>query len=365
MVALSYIVIGFTLVRLLVALANLAGRQWLRDRATSGEPFVSVLIPARDEEKNIGNILNDLIIHDYKNLEIIVYDDLSTDNTHTIALDFAEKDTRVKVIKGEKLPHGWLGKNHGCFQLASHASGEYLLFLDADVSVGNGLIKNGVAAIENYRVDLLSIFPRQEMNSLAEWLIVPIMNWILVSLLPLALVRRSSWVSFSAANGQFMLFRGEVYRKEQFHSALRNKNVEDIEISQLMKRKGYRVQTILGNYQIRCRMYHSFNEAVKGISRSVFSFFGGNIAVAFLFGLITTFGIVPVILTSSSTLVFFYLGIVIILRVSVSLASRQNIIANLFLAPFQQIVLLYVLAVAFAGRLTRSTQWKGRNISKI
>ncbi len=365
MAGLSYFILGFTFIRLFVALVNLMVRQWLLAGAPQKAPLVSILIPARNEEQNIGNLLKGLAEHDYSNLEIIIYDDLSTDKTFGIASSFAEKDKRFSVINGESLPEGWMGKNHGCYQLARRATGEFFLFLDADVIIGKGLIKNSLAAMEKNKLNLLSIFPKQIMKSFAEWLTVPNMNWILVSLLPLPLVWKSRRVSFSAANGQFMLFRADVYQREQFHQTLRNKNVEDIEISRLMKRKGYKIQTMLGTNQIQCRMYRTYNEAVRGFSRNVFYFFGNSIAIAFVFGLVTTFGFITFILTGLPILTLTYFIVLAALRIVISAASRQNILLNLLLAPIQQITFLYVLTRAAISLFTRSTQWKGRNISIV
>ncbi|MHB1253047.1 MAG: glycosyltransferase family 2 protein, partial [Candidatus Humimicrobiaceae bacterium] len=95
-------------------------------------PLVSVLIPARNEEKNIRRILNSMIKQDYPNLEILVLDDGSTDETSQIVEKFAEKDSRVRLIKGGPLPKGWKGKCYACHQLSKVAKGEYFVFTDAD-----------------------------------------------------------------------------------------------------------------------------------------------------------------------------------------------------------------------------------------
>ncbi|MFW6224298.1 MAG: glycosyltransferase family 2 protein, partial [Bacteroidota bacterium] len=253
MTYLAMFVLCFTLLRLGVVLFNIAGRQWLRKGKPENYPLVSVLIPARNEEKNIAALLDDLSRHDYPHLEIFVYDDLSTDATFPIVSSKAKKDPRIQVLKGGELPEGWLGQNHGCHRLSLHAHGEYLLYLDADVQIKKGLIKNALAHAVRNRLDLFSIFPTQKMHTFGEWLTVPLMNWILVSLLPLVLTRRASWSSFSAANGQFMFFRAKVYHREQFHKTLKKQKVEDIAIFRLMKKKHYRVHTVLGNRQISCR----------------------------------------------------------------------------------------------------------------
>ena len=362
---LAIFVLSFTAIRLLVAFANLAGRQWLKESNSENQPLVSVLIPARNEEKNIGKILNDLVNHDYENLEIIVYDDISEDNTPEIVKKFAAQNPNIFLLEGKSLPQGWLGKNHACHNLATRARGKYLLFLDADVEIKNGLIKSAITHIQKHNLSLLSIFPVQNMNSFAERLTVPIMNWILVSLLPLVLTRISSRTSLSAANGQFMLFDAEVYHKEYFHKTLKDQKVEDIAIFRLMKSKGYKVETLLGNYSISCRMYHSWDDAVQGFSKNVFEYFGGSRLLAILFGIITTFGFIFVIWGLPIVYLLVYFSMAAILRIAVSIASRQNVFYNLILAPLQQLSFLYITFKALILQKKKATQWKGRNIDLI
>jgi cellulose synthase/poly-beta-1,6-N-acetylglucosamine synthase-like glycosyltransferase len=358
-------VLGFTAIRLAVVLVNLLTRQWLQPGNLSQTSLVSILIPARNEEKNIGQLLDYLLQHDYPNLEIWVYDDLSTDRTWNIIDFYAKNHSSIKAIKGKILPQGWLGKNNACHQLALKAEGEYLLFMDADVKPDKGLITNALAHLNKYNLDLLSIFPVQKMISFTEKITVPLMNWILVSLLPLILTRISQNSSFAAANGQFMLFRKDVYIREKFHQLFKKQKVEDIHIFRSMKRKGYRTHTLLGNRQISCRMYHSWSEAVNGFSKNVFDFFGGSKLLAFLFAMITTFGFLPVVWAMHLNYIFIYLLLVAGLRGVVSYISRQNILQNILLAPVQQIVFLYVVMHAFILQQKKLTTWKGRNIDQL
>ena len=122
-----------------VALTNLMVERNLPESENSSEELVSVLIPARNEENNIGNILTDLINQDHRNIEVIVFNDQSEDRTAEIVREFARIDNRIRLIESDGLPEGWLGKNYACHKLSQSATGKYLLFLDADVRVGNKL----------------------------------------------------------------------------------------------------------------------------------------------------------------------------------------------------------------------------------
>jgi len=164
MIWLAYFIFAFLVLRFLVSLSNLLFRQWLKQGIPSGNPLISVLVPARDEEKNIGRLLNELTGQNYKNIEIIVCDDNSGDSTAGITESFQKKDRRIRLIRGGPLPAGWLGKNHACHQLALVAGGEYLLFLDADVTVKPPLLGNALAHLQKRELALLSIFPMQLMH---------------------------------------------------------------------------------------------------------------------------------------------------------------------------------------------------------
>ncbi len=411
MISLAYFIFAFLMLRFMVSMSNLLTRQWLKKAPASGDspvpagrqhqshsrpllrandtstrtaapnnypgpgaryekpvsrnvspPLISVLIPVRNEEKNIGNLLNDLSKQDYKNYEILVCDDMSEDHTAQIVCDFMKKDSRIRVVDGSPLPLDWLGKNHACRQLALAAKGEYLLFIDADVRVKPSLITNSLAHVQRYRLDLFSIFPQQVMHTFGEKITVPVMNWALAGLLPLILTRISRRPSFSAANGQFMLFRASVYHSHKFHSELRCEMVEDIKIFRLMKKKGLRTHTVLSNGDISCRMYGSWAEAIEGFSKNVPEYFGGYTAVAIVFALITSLGFIPVLLCLSLTLSLVFIFFLTLHRIIISILSRQSPLQNLILAPLQQLSFCIMIIKAVQNKIQQQLIWKGRNV---
>lgn len=354
--------VSFLLLRLLVAIANITARYRTSDKTPDYDALVSVLIPARNEAANIGPLLHQLLTHDHEKLEIIVYDDQSDDDTAKIVSAAAGTDPRVRLIRGSALPSGWLGKSHACHQLGKQAKGDYMLFLDADVRINKGLLRNSLHHLTKHKLSLLSIFPQQQMHSLAEKVSVPLMNWILVSLLPLILTRRSSWQAFSAANGQFMLFDAGIYRQYWFHEQVKKQKAEDIAIARNIKKLGLKTQTLLSNGQIACRMYRGINEAVQGFSKNVFAFFGGSMLPAILFALITSAGFIPVWLAFGwQAMLAFLLG-GLILRALIAVASLQPVWQNVFLAAVQQFVFLWVILNAIQNKIKKNNIWKGRNI---
>ncbi|WP_372775732.1 glycosyltransferase family 2 protein [Mangrovibacterium sp.] len=362
MIYIAYFIVAFYVIQLLVALSNLVFVVQLKPVEGKSAPLISVLIPARNEEKNIGVLLSALINQEYQNIEIIVFNDVSTDRTSEVVAEIAKTDQRITLINSENLPSGWLGKNFACHSLSKYAKGKYLLFLDADVQVKNSAIANSIALAVKYKSGLLSIFPKQKMKTIGERLTVPNMNYILLSLLPLALVRNSKSTSLAAANGQFMLFESETYFATSPHEKFKDNKVEDINIARYYKNNKISVVCLPGDDNVECRMYNSLGEAVNGFSKNVTSFFGNSYTLAIVFWLITTFGLLAIFYGVG--LFQFYLALTIFLlsRIVISIISRQNMLLNLVLLIPQQLVIGLFIAKAIINKFKNQSEWKGRTI---
>jgi len=363
MIYLAYFIFAFSCIQLIVALINLLYNQKLRSGHCNFNGLVSILIPARNEENNIANILVDLQNQEYQNIEIIVFNDLSTDKTEDIINRIAKDDKRIQLLNSEGLPSGWLGKNFACHSLSKRAKGNYLLFLDADVRVKGGIILNSIALAEKHKIGLLSIFPKQKMLSIGEHLTVPIMNYILLSLLPLVAVAKSKSTSLAAANGQFMLFNGTKYFETLPHEKFNGNKVEDIEIARYFKQRNITVACLLGDESVECRMYNGFNEAVNGFSKNVVSFFGNSVLITILFWVVTTFGFIAVLSSLNPFLFCLFLSIVLSTRIVISFMSKQNILLNLVLLVPQQFTLGLFIYKAMIYKFKNQFEWKGRSIS--
>ncbi|MCD8101030.1 MAG: glycosyltransferase family 2 protein [Alistipes sp.] len=363
MVTVGWILFGFGMVRLMVALYNMAGRPYLPSGEADGDSKrVSVLVPARNEEENIGRLLEGFKVWRDEVYELVVYDDMSADRTFAVAARYSASDGKVKVLQGSRLPAGWLGKNHACHRLSLVASGDILLFVDADVTLKKSAVVRSVNYMEKYGLQLLSVFPRQIMDNPGSRLTVPLMNWILLSLLPLKAVRLSPRPSLAAANGQFMMFTKGMYDNLVPHSRFRNSAVEDIAIIKFYKREGARVATLLGRDDIGCRMYNNFREAVDGFSKNIFDFFGGSVTVCLLFVVATTVAPFWIFIYNGPVAGWSYLTIIIAVRISVSVASRQNTLINVLSIVPQHIVLWIITLKAAVTRRKKNLTWKGRNI---
>jgi hypothetical protein len=194
------------------------------------------------------------------------------------------------------------------------------------------------------------------------------MNWILLSLLPLILVRTCSWTSFAAANGQFMLFDAFIYKRFKWHSMVKSDPVEDIRISRIMKKRNFRTATLLSGGQISCRMYESYGQAINGFSKNIGQFFGNSLPWMLLFLLLTTalpFYLILLLFTNFCLLpsaLCLYFGLLLLIRIGTSLLSRQNPLTNLLYWLPQQIVLVVLAMKSILYRFGRKIDWKGREI---
>lgn len=355
-------IVFFLALRMVISLVNALSGLHLPDRKPVRTPKISILIPARNEEDNIGKLLKCLQEQDYPEFEIIVCDDHSSDNTEEILSWYSGEDKRIHSFLGEKLPENWLGKNFACHQLAQKASGKYLIFLDADVELSPNAFTKAVAFFQEKKLSLLSLFPQQQMNSLAELSSVPVMNWILQSLLPMILVRTTKFPSLSAANGQFMMFETSEYQRNQWHEQVRNKNVEDILLARMIKSQGLKIAVLLGNRDVYCRMYRSWKEAIVGFSRNMHEYFGGKRFVMLFYWLLIILG--PMIVWINWGLDFLGIMILLILlnRMLVAWASRQNIAWSVLLHPVQMASFSAIVFYNLYRRIKKDTEWKGRKI---
>ncbi|MGC9375510.1 MAG: glycosyltransferase [Bacteroidales bacterium] len=361
MIYLAYISFLFLGMQLFNVALNLVFKQRIKYSRAENKELISVLIPARNEEANLSSLLSDLQKFKNENIEIIVFDDESVDDTAKVVLDYAKQDKRIVLIQSEGLPEGWLGKNHACYQLAQKARNKYLLFLDADVRIEINVINDAVSYLKRFNLKLLSIFPTQIQKTFGEKISVPVMNYILLTLLPLVFVRISPFKSHAAANGQFMLFEAETYKKIQPHFLFKNSAVEDIKIARYFKKINLKIACLTGEKRIKCRMYKTYKEAMRGFSKNVFMFFGNLPFLAFLFWAFSAFGFIPVWLALPQFLIYYFASLASVLLLY-SLVGRQNSVLNILLFPFHLLFLTTILGNAFKVKKNKNLEWKERNI---
>ncbi|ASU32139.1 glycosyl transferase family 2 [Mucilaginibacter xinganensis] len=324
--------------------------------------LVSILIPTRNEAHNILTLLQSISVQDYKNYEVIIYDDGSSDDTFEICSAYAAGKSNFSVIKGDHLPLGWLGKNYACYQLAKKAKGKFFLFLDADVVISNHLINSSIHRMYINGLGLLSLFPNQLMQTAGEKATVPLLHFLLLNLLPIRLVFLTKNPSAATACGQFMLFDAAAYSNRQWHELAKDKVVEDAEIMRLVKTAGYRGEVLLANGMIRCRMYRSYSEAINGFSKNALAAFSYSVPGLLIYISVLIGGPMIVLMTLNFNLILFMAGLILLSRIMISFMAGQNALLNIILHPVQIINMAVIAFLSIQKQLTGKNEWKGRKV---
>ncbi|MGC9530320.1 MAG: glycosyltransferase [Candidatus Bipolaricaulaceae bacterium] len=263
---------GFFAVLCTIALLNSWGIRRLRPLRPRCCPKVCALVPMRDEQANAGGSVRSLLGQDYPALEVVVYEEGSTDRTPQILA--GRRHPRLRVIHGRPPPQGWLGKSWACAQLADSAGAKLLLFADADVRLAPGAVAAAVAQMRRRRLQFLSVLPRQEIGSFGELLLVPLIPWSLSSFFPLFLPRLTP-----AAVGQFILVDRQAYLKMGGHAAVRGQVVEDMALAKRAAHAGISARLYSGGKLVSCRMYDGLRPAVDGLSKNLFAVFGKRLGL--------------------------------------------------------------------------------------
>lgn len=330
-------------------------------------PRVSVLIPARNEEANVGACIKGLLSQNYGNFKIHVLNDQSTDSTGAIIEKCGKQYPEVQAIHGKPLPMGWGGKNWACHQLSQHADGEILIFTDADNRpVSPNAIANTVAYMQKLELGLLSAFPEKVTGTLAEKLVVPVVDMFVYAGLPLWLTYFSRLPSLAAASGLWIAFTREAYQLIDGHQAVSNQIVEDVELSRLAKKKGIKILTSAGTGVVSCRMYHSFSEVWNGFSKNLFGLVRYQMIPFFILILsLFTMCVLPYMAVwfaplRGPAIVAIVMNIVI--RMVLALKYRHPFFSSVILHPFGVLLTLLIGINSFFQVRHGRLQWKGRQI---
>jgi len=247
-------------------------RLWEFGPRPSG-PLLSVIIPARNEALNIERCVRSILAAAYDPLEIIVVDDRSSDGTAGIAEWLAaapDVKGRLRVVRGAELPTGWFGKQWAIVQGYGVATGELLLFADADTKHEPELIPRAVSVLRTEHVDLVSVLPRQEMESFWERLVQPHVFLALQSRVgDLRRVNRTRTVWNAIANGQFVLTNRPAYEGVGTHAAVKDSIAEDMLLAQTYVRAGRDIFLVHAEEFMSTRMYRSLREIVEGWSKNL------------------------------------------------------------------------------------------------
>jgi hypothetical protein len=312
---------------------------------------VSVLVPARDEGGQIADCLDSVDDAD----EILVFDDGSIDRTAELAAA-----SGARVLPAAPVPPGWLGKAHACTRLAAAATGDVLVFLDADVRLRPGAIGAAVHLLEATGLDLVAPHPRQEVGTFAERLVQPLLQWSILTTLPLRIAERSPRPSLAAANGQFLVVRRAAYERAGGH--VPDAVLDDLALLRAVKRSGGRGIVVDGTQLASCRMYAGWPQLRDGYTKSLWAAFGGPLGSA---GVLTGLGLVYVVpplaaLRGSKAGLVGYLTAVAGRVISARRTGGRA--GDAFAHPLSVLVFGWLIVRSHVLHARGRTRWKGRPV---
>lgn len=246
-------------------------------------PLVSIIVPVRNEERNLPRLLPSLLSQRYPNYEVVVVNDQSTDATPGILAEWVAKDERLKVTQGVELPRdeGWHGKPHAMYQGAKVARGEWLLFTDADTKHSELSVSSSMAYALRHRIDLLTIAPCPELGTPSEKLLMPVAFMGIGTFFPAVKVNDPN-SRVAIANGQYIFIRRDVYDAVGGIERVKDKIAEDLEFGKLVKSEGYRLYLADGQHLMTVRMYTNLRELWEGWGKNTVLSFRENPVVGVL-----------------------------------------------------------------------------------
>ena len=214
-----------------------------------------MLVPARNEGAAIGRLMDEVLASIGVDLELVILDDASEDGTAAIVAARMARDARVRLVAGQPLPPGWCGKQHACWQLAAAARHDTWVFLDVDVSPAADAIARSVAFLDAAGAGLVSGFPRQLTGSFLEWLLLPLIHFVLLGFLPLGRSRGVNDPSLAAGCGQLFVTRRADYEQAGWHAAIRSSLHDGVKLPRAFRRAGLRTDLFDATGIASCRMY--------------------------------------------------------------------------------------------------------------
>ena len=330
----------------------------IKNTPTKVSGCVSVLIPMRNEEENVKGCLSSVLAQKgLDTLEVIAIDDGSTDNTSNEIKVFPS----VELISGEKLPDKWLGKLWACQQLAEKSSGDYLVFVDADVRLSDYAVANSISKMGNW--DFISPYPRQLTSGFVQKIFQPLLQWSWLSSVPLLIAQKYSIKSMAVANGQFLIIKRDAYFKSGAHAGIKTEVLDDLMLARNLLKQGYKGGVAEASNIATCHMYKNKMELFKGYQKSLWKAFGSVPGTILAIALLIVTGILPIISTalgSTSGLAAF--GLITLSRMISSLRTGSLPNSAIF-HPLAILMLLGLMLFSWFGKLTNTITWRDRTVN--
>lgn len=326
-------------------------------------PSLAICIPLRNEERNVVKLLDSLKRALGPNMQVYLYEDRSTDETRNLLLQQTHQDDRFTIIDGIELPSDWAGKVHACHQLSLVAKEDYLLFLDADITLMPDTIPRLYATMRQENASFLSGFPSFPVPTFLGKCLIPMQHVLISQHLPLAF-RKVKHPAFAAANGMVVLVERETYLHVGGHQAIQTALVDDLELCRTFKQHGHTTTLVHVAPYVSCDMYATNGEVWQGFLKNVFrgmndSYFVGSY---FLLFYLVQFSLLPAALLFPSWETIGGLALLLLARYRIDRMARIRHVW--WLHPFATGLYVLLLATAMIRRARkREITWKGRAYS--
>ena len=301
-------------------------------------------------------------------------DDHSEDDTYTIAESFAARDPRVRVLRSADLPPDWRGKSWALHQAAGHATGNWMLFTDADVVHHPSVLRNSIATAQKERIDLLSILPHVECVTFWERVVLPAFAIILSMIFP---VHRSNDPKspVALAAGGYILLKSLLFRHMDGYHRIREAVAEDVKLAEMFKSSGYRIRTyMIREPRISTRMYDSLQGIWEGLSRHAYEAVGykagrliGTVLAGFALMILPVITLFTGIALQDETLILASAFPVLAMIAAETAANRQFRVPYIYFFSFPVAAALYLLILLnsmISHDLRGGNVWKGRRYRK-
>ena len=341
-------------------------------------PKVSIILPSRNEEEFLGKCLDTLIVQDYPNYEIIIIDDSSEDSTKNIILDYSKKYSKIVPIFARPKPEGWMGKNWACMEGYKKASGELLLFTDADTTHPKNIISLSVSHLMSFNLDALTAIPKLVSFDFWTKITLPMISTFLHSRFSAIRVNDTSKKT-GYFFGSFFIIKKETYESVGTHEGVKHEIIEDGALGKKVKEAGHKMKMVRGDHLIDAVWARDKSTLWNALKRLMVPLYlqGKGIAVGIFFAVLfllfmpfpilayslflgfETFSNSMVIISSLIASIWIYSGAII----EVKKGLQMKLIYSFFGPLGSLVVVLGFLAGLVQAKKDASVTWRGRNYS--
>lgn len=330
-------------------------------------PRVSIIIAARNEAREIEVALQSVLTQNYENFEVLVVNDRSTDATPLILERMTKEHPALRVITINELPAHWLGKNHALYMGARQATGQLLLFTDADVVLQPDTLSKAVHYLLDQRLDHLTGLPEQTTPSLPLRIFIAAFGFFFaMHTRPWRVKRPNRWY---IGIGAFQLIRAEFYHRVGGHLPITLRPDDDLMLGKLIKQNGGRQEMVWGRGTMSVAWYHSIGELIAGLMKNAYAGVGYNffLVLTSTIALLTfmVFPFVAVFLTTGKALLLYMATLVVIVLVFSDNAhyvglSRWTVIGF----PLATLLFIYILwKASLSAIFSGGVEWRGTRYS--